>query len=217
MVALDTIADGVTILVIAVVDAVLGALRTTRAAWVIDQFGPVAVAVTVWRDGHSVELPAREPVVDDVIEFAAGDRVPADVVVAGTRQLEVDESLVTGRPSPVMLRDVPGGHGIAVWASWPCWSAQRSPWWTPVARPATGTPRSSQPRWCRVGGRRGAGGSDGRGDRRADDRCPAPGDRSRPRRARDARPDRGPVRGVCRGRRTGSLTCPPSGRLRSGS
>jgi Ca2+-transporting ATPase len=50
----------------------------------------------VIRDGREIRVPGREVVVDDVIMLEEGDRVPADAVVIGTKNLQIDESLLTG-------------------------------------------------------------------------------------------------------------------------
>ena len=53
------------------------------------------------RAGTARELNAREVVPGDIVLLEAGDRVPADLRVLAQRNLEVDESILTGESLPV--------------------------------------------------------------------------------------------------------------------
>ena len=55
----------------------------------------------VWREGHLVDIEAAHLVPGDVIQVAAGDRVPADVRWLRTHELRIDESALTGESVPV--------------------------------------------------------------------------------------------------------------------
>ncbi len=55
----------------------------------------------VIRDGVRVRIPGREVVRDDLIVLAEGDRVAADATLLSSRNLLVDESLLTGESVPV--------------------------------------------------------------------------------------------------------------------
>ena len=48
------------------------------------------------RDGVTVQLPARELVVGDVILLEAGDMIPADGRLIENASLKADESALTG-------------------------------------------------------------------------------------------------------------------------
>lgn len=61
----------------------------------------VAVRVTVLRDGAPTEVPAERVVPGDVVMLAAGDLVPADGRVLESRDLFVNQALMTGEPYPV--------------------------------------------------------------------------------------------------------------------
>src|SRR6185503_8909885 len=60
----------------------------------------VAQMATVLRDGQEREIPVRETVVGDVIHLKAGDLVPADARLISTRDLFVNEALLTGESLP---------------------------------------------------------------------------------------------------------------------
>lgn len=48
------------------------------------------------REGHSIHILANELVPGDVVTFATGDRIPADIRIAAAVDLEIDESSLTG-------------------------------------------------------------------------------------------------------------------------
>lgn len=65
---------------------------------------PKAVVI---RDDRQQEIPAVELVPGDVVLLEAGARVPADLALAGSADLQCDESLLTGESLPV------GKHVVA--------------------------------------------------------------------------------------------------------
>ncbi len=91
--------------------------RTERVLEALrDLTSPRALVV---RDGEQRRIPGREVVRGDIIVLAEGDRVPADAAVLSQRNLQVDESLLTGESAPVSktvrngsdLRGRRGGEG----------------------------------------------------------------------------------------------------------
>lgn len=60
----------------------------------------VALRVQVMRDGRDQELPAAELVTGDVVGLSAGDLVPADCRLIESRDLFVNEALLTGESYP---------------------------------------------------------------------------------------------------------------------
>ena len=54
--------------------------------------------VKVVRNGHVVEVPRREIVVDDIVVLSVGDEVPADGILFEAVDLQIDESTLTGEP-----------------------------------------------------------------------------------------------------------------------
>src|SRR5580700_1242034 len=60
----------------------------------------VAVQATVRRDGSSVSVPIHQLVPGDIVELIAGDLVPADSRLLESRDLFVNQALLTGEPYP---------------------------------------------------------------------------------------------------------------------
>lgn len=96
--AIDTIA----ILVIVALNAVIGTVQEYRAERAMAALKAMAAPTAqVRRGGLVVELPAAELVPGDVVLLQAGDVVPADLRLAVSAELEVNESLLTGESTGV--------------------------------------------------------------------------------------------------------------------
>ncbi len=79
----------------------------------------VAVRASVRRDGSTVSLPMDQLVPGDVIEMIAGDLVPADCRLLESRDLYVNQALLTGEPYPAekLAGDTASGTEAATGAS----------------------------------------------------------------------------------------------------
>ncbi len=62
----------------------------------------VSTHCLVLRDGDSYEIDAEDLVTGDIILLESGDKIPADVRLLASHDLEVDESLLTGESTPVL-------------------------------------------------------------------------------------------------------------------
>lgn len=60
----------------------------------------VAVQATVRRDGASISVPIDKLVPGDIVELIAGDLVPADSRLLESRDLFINQALLTGEPYP---------------------------------------------------------------------------------------------------------------------
>jgi P-type Mg2+ transporter len=67
----------------------------------------VAVQADVRRDCAVVAVPVEEIVPGDIVELRAGDLVPADGALLQSRNMHVNEALMTGEPFPVEKRAEP--------------------------------------------------------------------------------------------------------------
>lgn len=106
--ALGDLKDAFFIGIVLLVNGVIGATQEYSA-------GQAAAALrrleqrraTVIRDGAPREIDARELVPGDVVLLEAGARVPADIQLLESTDLQCDESLLTGESAPVKKRIAP--------------------------------------------------------------------------------------------------------------
>lgn len=90
LLAFATLSVGITIVQEARTERVLEALR--------DLTSPRAL---VMRDGERKRIAGREVVRGDIVVLGEGDRVPADIMLIHSRDIQTDESLLTGESVPV--------------------------------------------------------------------------------------------------------------------
>jgi Ca2+-transporting ATPase len=94
--------EAVVIGIIVFFAVLLGFVQEYRAERAIQALRAMAApTASVRRDGAEVELPARELVPGDIVQLAAGDRVPADARLVEAINLQVDEAPLTGESVPV--------------------------------------------------------------------------------------------------------------------
>ena len=97
----DWIEAGV-ILAIVLLNAMVGSMQEARAEKALESLQELAApAARVLRDGHAVEIAARELVPGDVVLLGAGSIVAADLRLVESSRLRIDESSLTGESAPV--------------------------------------------------------------------------------------------------------------------
>ena len=104
-IALDEIAEGVAILAIVVLNAIIGFFqeyRAERAAAALARM--TAPRARVVRDGHALVIPASSIVRGDVLLLEAGDLVAADARLIEASRLRSNEAPLTGESQPVEKR-----------------------------------------------------------------------------------------------------------------
>jgi cation-transporting P-type ATPase E len=85
-----------------VINSGIGIYQEMRAKLVLDRLNLLtAPAAKVIREGQAQDVPIAEVVLDDVVRVAVGDQIVADGDVLVSRDLELDESLLTGESVPV--------------------------------------------------------------------------------------------------------------------
>ncbi|QKW21099.1 HAD-IC family P-type ATPase [Kitasatospora sp. NA04385] len=100
--------DGLFGLVI-VANTAIGIVQELRAKKTLDGLALIGEArPQVRRDGAAVQVTAGGIVLDDTVLLGIGDKVVVDGTVTEADGLEVDESLLTGEPDPVLKH--PGDH-----------------------------------------------------------------------------------------------------------
>jgi Mg2+-importing ATPase len=76
-------------------------IQETRAQNAVEALRrSVAVQATVRRDGKNLSIPIDQLVPGDIVELIAGDLVPADSRLLESRDLFVNQALLTGEPYP---------------------------------------------------------------------------------------------------------------------
>ncbi|MEQ1869320.1 MAG: cation-translocating P-type ATPase [Vicinamibacterales bacterium] len=101
-VAVGDYKDAVAIFAIVVLNAVLGFYQEFQAEKAIAALKRLAVPrVKVRRDGHVLEVSARDLVAGDVMLLEAGNIVAADGRVVGAANLRAQEAALTGESQPV--------------------------------------------------------------------------------------------------------------------
>ncbi len=101
-IALGEVVDGIAIAAIVLLNAVIALVQEGRAAAALAALRNLEVPTArVRRSGHDLLVSAPELVPGDVVVLEAGDRLPADLRLASSDGLEVDESMLTGESLPV--------------------------------------------------------------------------------------------------------------------
>jgi len=94
--------DSIVIFAVVFLNAIVGYLQEARAEKAIHALAQMVVTkATVRRDGRKQSVPSEELVPGDVILLESGDKVPADLRLFHVRNLQVDESALTGESVPV--------------------------------------------------------------------------------------------------------------------
>ena len=94
---IGSLIDTIAILMIVLLNAVIGFVQSWRADQALAALKQLAAArATVVRGSQTREVPARDLVPGDIVLLEAGNKVPADLRLIRTAQLQVDESSLTG-------------------------------------------------------------------------------------------------------------------------
>lgn len=97
--------NAIVIWAVVVINALIGYIQESKAEEAIAALArSVVTEVTVIRDGQKLRVPSRELVRGDVVLLSSGDKVPADLRLLSVRNLQVDESALTGESVPVEKR-----------------------------------------------------------------------------------------------------------------
>lgn len=106
--------EALVLLAFASLSVALTVIQQARTERVLDALRDLAAPrALVLRDGESVRVAGREVVKDDVLLVEGGDRVAADATLVEARDLEADESLVTGESAAVGKTVSTGGSPMS--------------------------------------------------------------------------------------------------------
>jgi len=100
--ALGEIEDGLVVLAVVIINALIGVAQEYRAGRAIAALAELVVEpARVRRDGAWIEIPVDQVVPGDLLEVASGDRVAADVRLLDAAALRAQEAALTGESEPV--------------------------------------------------------------------------------------------------------------------
>jgi magnesium-transporting ATPase (P-type) len=74
----------------------------------------LTTTATVLRSGEKLQIDARDLVPGDIVLVASGDKVPADLRLLQSRNLQIDESALTGESVPVEKRSGELAHDVVL-------------------------------------------------------------------------------------------------------
>ena len=87
---------------VTLINAIIGYVQEAQAEGAIASLAKaVTTETTVVREGQPLRIPSRDLVPGDWVLLASGDKVPADLRLLQVRNLQVDESALTGESFPV--------------------------------------------------------------------------------------------------------------------
>ncbi len=100
--------DTFVILAVVVINAAIGFVQEGRAERALEAIqNMISPRASVLREGRRFTIDAAEVVPGDIVLLAAGDRVTADMRLIKTRNLNIDEAILTGESVPVEKATVP--------------------------------------------------------------------------------------------------------------
>jgi len=90
---------------VVLLNAVVGFIQEANALKAIEALSrSLSVSATVLRDGVKRVIPSTELVPGDIVFLQSGDKVPADLRLMRVKELQIDESALTGESVPVEKR-----------------------------------------------------------------------------------------------------------------
>ncbi len=100
--ALQEWVDSGVIFAVVLVNAIIGFIQESKALKAIEALAcAMEGTATVVRAGKKEKIAASELVPGDLVVLQSGDKVPADLRLLRTRELQIDESALTGESVPV--------------------------------------------------------------------------------------------------------------------
>lgn len=94
--------DSSVIFLVVIINALIGFIQEGKAEQAMEAIsGMLAAKAAVRRDGQMQNVMAEQLVPGDIVMLQSGDRVPADLRLLRSRDLRIDEALLTGESVPV--------------------------------------------------------------------------------------------------------------------
>lgn len=93
---------------VVIINAIIGFIQEGKAEKALDAIRKMlSQQAMVKRDGKFISLPADELVPGDVVLLQSGDKVPADLRLFKSRELRIEEAMLTGESMPVDKTTLP--------------------------------------------------------------------------------------------------------------
>ncbi|MEN9219962.1 MAG: HAD-IC family P-type ATPase, partial [Thermostichales cyanobacterium GMQP_bins_62] len=90
---------------VVLINGIISYIQESKAEEAINALAQsVVTEATVIRGGQKLSIPSEELVPGDLVVLNSGDKVPADLRLIAVRNLQVDESALTGESVPVQKR-----------------------------------------------------------------------------------------------------------------
>lgn len=94
--------DSGVIFLVVFINALIGFIQEGKAEQALDAIKEMlSHTASVYRDRRTRSLPAEELVPGDIVNLVSGDRVPADLRLIRSKELRIDEAILTGESAPV--------------------------------------------------------------------------------------------------------------------
>jgi len=94
--------DSAVIVGVTIINAIIGFIQEGKAEKALDAIhNMLSQQALVKRDGKFINLAAEQLVPGDVVFLQSGDKVPADLRMFKTRELRIEEAMLTGESVPV--------------------------------------------------------------------------------------------------------------------
>jgi cation-transporting ATPase F len=94
--------DSGVILGVVIVNAIIGYIQESKALKAIASLAKAMTSeTTVIRDGRKQRIKSTEVTIGDIVVLQSGDKIPADLRLLQVRELQIDESALTGESIPV--------------------------------------------------------------------------------------------------------------------
>jgi Ca2+-transporting ATPase len=95
--------DSLVIFGVVLVNAVIGFIQEAKARKAIESLGKsISKEANVIRNGKRQRIPASQLTIGDIVFLQSGDKAPADIRLIHVRELQIDESALTGESVPVL-------------------------------------------------------------------------------------------------------------------
>lgn len=100
---------------VVLINAIVGFIQESRALKAIEALArSMEGSATVVRAGKKCSIPSTEVLPGDLVLLQSGDKVPADLRLLRTRELQIDESALTGESVPVQKQPERLAQGTAL-------------------------------------------------------------------------------------------------------